>query len=256
MSRFFVEPQQICGQLIYMTDSEDIRHLSKVLRLSAGDFVDVSDTREYEYHCEILDIERDQVTLQIHDKQNFAKEPKLKVTLYQGIPKQGKMETIIQKTVELGVHRIVPVFTKRTVVTDSKGNFDKKIQRWQKVSAEAVKQCKRGIIPQVEAAISFQEMTQQAAAQHDLVLFLFEDEQDTTVKQVLKSQREQAECQGKNVGSVALIVGPEGGFSQEEAEQIIASGAFCATLGKTILRTETAGMAALAMVMYELELAG
>ncbi|MBO4990619.1 MAG: 16S rRNA (uracil(1498)-N(3))-methyltransferase [Firmicutes bacterium] len=254
MSRFFVEPQQICGERIYMTDGEDIKHLSRVLRLTEGDFVDVSDTKEYEYRCEIEEIARDQVILRIHDKQSFAKEPKLQVTLYQGIPKQGKMETIIQKTVELGVYRIVPVFTKRTVVTDSRGNFGKKVQRWQKISAEAVKQCKRGIIPEVAEAITFEEMVREAAAEHDLVLFLFEDEQETTIKQVLRQRQAAAIASGVPLRSVALLIGPEGGFSAEEAETIVASGACCATLGKTILRTETAGMAALAMTMYELEL--
>ena len=254
MSRFFVEPDQISGEMIYMTDSDDIKHLSKVLRLGEGDFIDVSDTKEYEYHCEILEVSRDEVKLQIHDKQNFAKEPKLRVTLYQGVPKQGKMETIIQKNVELGINKIVPVFTKRCVVTDSRGNFGKKIDRWQKVSAEAVKQCKRGIIPEITDAINFKEMVAQSVEEHDLVLFLFEDEQETTVKQVLRQKQAERTSAGGSIESVALLIGPEGGFAAEEAEAIIEAGACCATLGKTILRTETAGMAALAMVMYELEL--
>ena len=254
MSRFFVEPEQISGEMIYMTDSDDIKHLSKVLRLAEGDFIDVSDTKDYEYHCEILEISRDQVKLQIHDKQNFAKEPKLKVTLYQGVPKQGKMETIIQKNVELGINKIVPVFTKRCVVTDSRGNFGKKVQRYQKISAEAVKQCKRGIIPEVTDAITFKEMVAQSVAEHDLVLFLFEDEQETTIKQVLREKQVEATAAGGSIERVALLIGPEGGFAVEEAEAIIEAGACCATLGKTILRTETAGMAALSMVMYELEL--
>ena len=243
MSRFFVEPEQISGEMIYMTDSDDIKHLSKVLRLAEGDFIDVSDTKEYEYHCEILEISRDEVKLQIHDKQNFAKEPK-----------QGKMETIIQKNVELGINKIVPVFTKRCVVTDSRGNFGKKVQRYQKISAEAVKQCKRGIIPEVTDAITFKEMVVQSVEEHDLVLFLFEDEQETTVKQVLREKQAEATAAGGSIETVALLIGPEGGFAVEEAEAIIEAGACCATLGKTILRTETAGMAALSMVMYELEL--
>lgn len=253
MSRFFVMPQQICGEWIYMTDKDDIRHLSRVLRLKEGNFVDVSDTREYEYRCQIEDVKSDLVTLRIHDKQGFAKEPRVCVSLYQGIPKQGKMEGIIQKTVELGIHRIVPVFTRRTVVSDSRGNFEKKKSRWQRVSAEAVKQCRRGIIPRVENAITFEEMVKQSKEEHDLVLFLFEDEKETTIKQVLRQKKKECES-SQSLNSIALIIGPEGGFSEEEAQRIIDSGACCATLGKTILRTETAGMAALAMVMYELEL--
>lgn len=253
MSRFFVDKSGVVGDEIHITNSDDIKHISKVLRLKAGDCIDVSDSAEYEYHVELTSIDKDLVVGSIQDKQSFSKEPELKVSLYQGIPKQGKMETIIQKTVELGISRIIPVFTARTVVTD-KGNFGKKLDRWQKVSDEAVKQCKRGLIPQIEEPLSFSQMVERAGAEHDLVLFLYENEGKTTIKQVLRSELRQREQQGGAIRTVALIIGPEGGFSDEEAACIQDSGACCATLGKTILRTETAGMAALSMVMYELEL--
>ncbi len=254
MSRFFVGPQQVCGDLIYMTDREDIKHLSRVLRLGAGDSLDISDAQAFEYRCEIQAVEKERVLLRICERQSFAREPQLLLRLYQGIPKQAKMETIVQKCVELGVHCIVPVFTKYTVVTDSRGNFSAKVRRWQKISEEAAKQCRRGRIPAVKEAISFKEMAAQAKEDCDVVLFLYEGERQTSIKQALLRRREEAQRQGRGIRSVAVIVGPEGGFSEEEAQVMISAGADCVTLGKTILRTETAGMAAAAMIMYELEL--
>ena len=280
MARFFVTKDAVKENRIEITKPDDIHHISKVLRLEEGGFIDVSDSEEYEYRVELVEISREMIVGLIQDKQSFSKEPGIVVSLYQGIPKQAKMESVIQKTVELGVHRIVPVFTARTVVTDSKGNFAKKIERWQKISAEAVKQCKRGIVPQVEPAVDFKQMMNTVFLHHDLVLFLYENEQATTIKQALRefaaewtlnqalsgmgeaglaaaspsaASLMEADPIARNP-SIALLVGPEGGFSDEEAEALKASSAKCATLGRTILRTETAGMAALAMVMYELEL--
>ena len=167
------------------------------------------------------------------------------MTLFQGIPKAGKMEGIIQKSVELGVHAIVPVFMERTVVVD-KGNFGKKQDRWQKISDEAVKQCKRGIIPEVGSAVKFSGMLD-ALPNYDLILFPYENEENRTIKDCLR----QITCLPE---TVAIIIGPEGGFSDKEARMLDEAGAERVSLGKTILRTETAGPAALAMTMYELEL--
>lgn len=255
MRRFFVDASAVLEGELVITSPEDIRHMSKVLRLVPGDFLDVSDSSAYEYRVEILEMDQDQVVCRIHDKQSFSKEPKTQVTLYQGIPKQAKMETIIQKCVELGIFRIVPVFTDRTVVVE-KDNFGKKLDRWQKVSAEAVKQCRRGLIPEVSPAIRFSKMAEEInqEGRYDLTLFLYENEEQTTIKQAL-SKLVRAEYQDEDPWRIAFLVGSEGGFSDEEAERLKASHHIqCATLGKTILRTETAGPAALAMVMYELEL--
>lgn len=248
MSKFFVEPSCIEGKYIYLKDKSDIHHMKKVLRLSAGDEVDVSDGAEWEYRAEIKTIYEDEVALVILDKQKFAREPRLHVTLYQGIPKAGKMEGIIQKSVELGVFSIVPVFMERTVVVD-KGNFGKKLERWQKISDEAVKQCKRGIVPQIDEAIKFSGAIEQLN-QYDLILFPYENEEERTIKDCLRRISE-SEDKPK---TVAIIIGPEGGFSPKEAALLDTVGAERVSLGKTILRTETAGPAALAMTMYELEL--
>lgn len=224
--------------------------MRKVLRLKEGDEVDISDSVEWEYRARLLSLGQEAAQLKILDKQAFAAEPSVEVTLFQGIPKQGKMETIVQKCVELGIHEIVPVFMDRTVVVD-KGNFGRKTDRWNKVSAEAVKQCKRGIIPRVTDPIRMKALLASGRSdlfsEFDLVLFPYENERGRTIKDVLTG------CK-VSPHRIAVFIGPEGGFSDEEAKAIVAGGGESVSLGKTVLRTETAGMAALAMIMYELEL--
>ena len=248
MSRFFVKPQDIEDKYIYLTDKQDLHHMKKVLRMSVGDEMDVSDGAAWEYHVEIESLDDKEAVLLILDKQKFAREPELLVTLYQGIPKASKMEEIIQRCVELGVNSIVPVFMERTVVVD-KGNFGKKLDRWQKISDEAVKQCKRGIIPDVQDTVKFKEALSMLN-EHDLILFPYENEDNRTIKDCLR----EVVASGNKPKTVAIIIGPEGGFADKEAVMLDEIGAERVSLGKTILRTETAGPAALAMTMYELEL--
>lgn len=263
MSRFFVSPENIGNNLIIMNNADDLHHMMKVLRLKEGNEVDISDGETWEYRTRIDSLSRDEAVLTILDKQAFASEPSVEVTLFQGIPKQGKMETIVQKCVELGVHRIVPVFMDRTVVVD-RGNFGKKVDRWNKVSAEAVKQCRRGIVPEVTAPIRMSDLVKTLAGEpgtdaltfdeFDMVLLPYENEQGTTIKDVLRGASSVADEGARPIQHIAVIIGPEGGFSDEEALAVIAAGGISVSLGRTILRTETAGMAALAMIMYELEL--
>ena len=243
--KLFTDSAHVGDRYITITDKGDIRHLTKVLRLGKGDTVEVSDSACWEYTAEIEEITESEVLLRIVDKQAFAREPALLVTLFQGIPKAGKMENIIQKCVELGVYAIVPVFLERTVVVD-KGNFRKKLDRWQKISDEAVKQCRRGLVPQIETPLAKDGLLRRLQ-EYDLVLLPYENEQSRTLKDCLRELTERPR-------TVAVIIGPEGGFSAREAEAFIRAGAVSVSLGKTVLRTETAGMAALAMLMYELEL--
>lgn len=284
MSRFFVAPEDVGAEYIVIDNKEDLHHMNKVLRLKAGVEIDISDGDMWEYHGRISSLDSEHCRVEILDKQKFSAEPQTRITLYQGIPKQGKMELIVQKAVELGACSIVPVFMDRTVVTD-KGNFTKKIQRWQKVSSEAVKQCRRGIIPQVEEAIKLPEVIERFA-EYDLVLFPYENEDGITIKDVIRSLAKGSDYEGGtvagetaeqasaapgeiteqtgataddsakscNLDNIAIIIGPEGGFSDNEAEQIVDAGGRSVSLGKTTLRTETAGLAAIAMTMYELEL--
>ena len=248
MSRFFVKPEAVEDRYIYLTDKQDLHHMKKVLRMSEGDEMDISDGSAWEYHVEIESLDAKEAVLLILDKQKFAREPELLVTLYQGIPKASKMEEIIQRCVELGVNSIVPVFMERTVVVD-KGNFGKKLDRWQKISDEAVKQCKRGIIPDVQDTVKFKEALP-ILQEHDLILFPYENEDNRTIKDCLR----EVVASGDKPKTVAIIIGPEGGFADKEAVALDEIGANRVSLGKTILRTETAGPAALAMTMYELEL--
>ena len=248
MSKFFVDPSAISGSHIYIEDKNDLHHLTKVLRGKVGMKIDISDGDEWEYETELEELTADCATLKILDKQKFASEPEVRVTLFQGVPKASKMETVIQKTVEIGVDSIVPVFMDRTVVVE-KGNFGKKLDRWQKIADEAVKQCKRGMIPQVRENCTFKEMMGQLA-DYDLVICPYENEDGYSMKDCLRRLAEAGETPKK----VAIIIGPEGGFADKEIDALKDFGAEIITLGKTILRTETAGLVALTMVMYELEL--
>lgn len=250
MRKFFVDQSAVYGASIYINDPGDCRHLQKVLRAKPGDKIRICDGSDWEYETQIVQMEPSRVELKILDKQKIASEPEVRVTLYQGIPKASKMETVIQKNVELGIDTIVPVFMKRTVVVE-KANIEKKLSRWQKISDEAAKQCKRGMIPQVQAPQSFTQMTKELS-KYDLILCPYENEQNTTMKDCLRNM-----CNAnKKPGNIAVIIGPEGGFAEEEIHELVAKevGAECVSLGKTILRTETAGVVALAMILYELEL--
>ena len=262
MSKFFVDPSAVSGAHIYMENKDDLHHLRKVLRARPGMELDISDGDCWEYKTCLEELTEDCATLKILDKQKFATEPATRVTLYQGVPKASKMETVIQKTVEMGVDTIVPVFMERTVVVE-KGNFGKKLERWQKIAAEAVKQCKRGIIPRVTESYDVDKMLAELP-NYDLIICPYENEDGLTIKDFLRAApepaarvrtgREGTRQPGPQALRVALIIGPEGGFSEGEIEKLKAAGAATVTLGKTILRTETAGLAALAMIMYELEL--
>lgn len=249
MSRFFVPAENVEESSIYIDDREDLHHMMKVLRLSEGDRIEISDSVQWEYQAEITYLDKDGAEARILDKQKFTTEPDVKVTLFQGIPKQGKMELIVQKNVELGISRIVPVFMKRTVVAD-KGNFGKKTERWQKVADESVKQCRRGVIPEVSGAVKFGGMISELE-RFDLILFPYENEDGVTMKDVL---RKFVSSGGRKDAEIAVIIGPEGGFSDDEAVEIVSAGGKSLSLGKTTLRTETAGMAAVSMIMYEMEL--
>ena len=282
MSKFFVDPSAVSGAHIYMENKDDLHHLRKVLRARPGMELDISDGDCWEYKTVLEELTEDCATLKILDKQKFATEPSTRVTLYQGVPKASKMETVIQKTVEMGVGTIVPVFMERTVVVE-KGNFGKKLDRWNKIAAEAVKQCKRGIIPRVTESYDFDRMLDELP-NYDLIICPYENEDGLTIKDFLREAPAPAPADAGSAGRagepgrpaaasahseqesagpaepgpqarrVALVIGPEGGFSDGEIARLKAAGAATVTLGKTILRTETAGMAALAMIMYELEL--
>ncbi len=248
MHKFFVDVENIAEEYIYVEERETLKHMAKVLRLRVGEIVEVSDGIKFEYRGEIEEISSSLCRIKIVDKQCFAKELNCQITLFQGVPKQGKMEIIVQKTTELGITEIVPVFMDRTVVNDN-GKMTKKIERWQKVCEEAAKQSKRGVIPKVSGNIEFSKMVEQLE-QFDVILFPYEDEEKTTIKKYLKNLNKE----NKKVKNIAVVIGPEGGFSEKESRCLIEKNIQPVSLGKTTLRTETAGMVAISMIIYELEM--
>ena len=184
MSRFFVDPASIGEKYIYIDDKNDVKHILSVLRMKKGDTLTISDKSEWEYECEISGIEDGQICLLITDKQRFAAEPDLRVTLFQGVPKGSKMDDIVRKTTEMGIARIVPVFMDRTVVKDN-GTYHKKIARMQQIAGEASKQCGRGVIPEISDKLSFAEMIS-LLDNYDVVVFPYENEKGTTIKDALR----------------------------------------------------------------------
>ena len=243
MRRFFTEPENIQGNIANIT--EDAMHITKVLRMQEGDIITLFDGTGYEYTAKLISIDKDVCTAEIISKSLSDLEPDTKVTIYQGIPKSGKMEGIIQKSVELGVYAIVPVEMDRCVakLDGGKKQLDK-IKRWNKIAVEAAKQCGRGILPEVKEPVSFKTAIDQMKL-GGLPLMPYEvlaSSDDSSIKNVLSKSIE---------NNISVIIGPEGGFSDSEAEYAKINGINLVGLGKRILRTETVSSAVLAIIMYE-----
>ena len=245
MHHFFVEPSDVGDSLISIK-GQDVNHIRNVLRMKIGEEILISDGTGKDYVCEVAELSDDIVTAKITDFLAEGRELKTELYLFQGLPKSDKMELIIQKAVELGVKAIIPVSTSRSIVKLDGKKEESKIKRWQAISESAAKQSKRGIIPEVKSIMSFKEAINYVN-DFDVKIIPYENANNMAeTKQIVSSIKEKMK--------VAIIIGPEGGFSDEEALAVIAAGGVSVSLGRTILRTETAGMAALAMIMYELEL--
>lgn len=243
MPKFFVTQDKITENQIII-DTEDVAHISRVLRLGIGDHVTVCDSHGTDYEAEIAEMEQKQIVCSITEKRASESEPNIKVTLFQGLPKASKMEYIIQKTTELGISEIVPVKLSRCVVKiDNKKDERKKLDRWQKISEAAAKQSGRGIVPQISEIMTLDEVIKRSK-EFDLFFVPYECEEQKTLKEVLLSR--------SDIKTVGFIIGPEGGFDPAETEKLRENGIDTITLGKRILRTETAGEAVLAMTMYEI----
>ena len=245
MQRFFVEPHQIDGERheIHITAS-DVNHIVNVLRMKKGEELWISD-KEKEYHCVIENAGEDEVLLHILYVQEPDYELKNRIYLFQGLPKADKMELIIQKAVELGVYQVIPVAMKRCVVKLDDKKAASKITRWQGIAEAAAKQSKRGIIPQITKVMTFaQALEYSSTAQVRLVPYELAEGMDRTREIIEQIQPGQ---------DVAVFIGPEGGFDEDEIGKAIEAGMQPITLGKRILRTETAGMTVLSILMYHLE---
>ncbi len=244
MRRFFTEPENIQGNTAKII--EDAGHITKVLRMEVGDRFLLFDGTGYEYTAALTVLNSQECQAEILEKNFSEQEPKIQITIFQGIPKSGKMESIIQKSVELGVVSIVPTATDRCVVKLDHGKKEaEKQKRWNKISLEAAKQCGRGLVPQVSSSISFQEALLELQKM-DLALMPYEvlgHAGDCSLKTILQSS---------NFQTIGVLIGPEGGFSDNEAELAKSAGITQVGLGKRILRTETVAAAVSSIIMYEL----
>lgn len=245
MHHFFVEPSQIQGNHIFI-DGPDVNHIRNVLRMNPGEEVNVTDgSGEKVYRCAIASIGEDKVELNIMWAQEKGMELPSKIYLFQGLPKSDKMELIIQKAVELGVYEIIPMATARAVVKLDQKKAAAKVKRWQAISESAAKQSKRLLIPEVKEPVKFSEALK-LASDLDVRLIPYElaEGMDGT-RRIIQSV--------KPGQSVVVFIGPEGGFEEAEVELAKEAGFQAITLGRRILRTETAGMTVLSILMYQLE---
>lgn len=241
MHRFFTAPENIDGDTL-MLEGEDVRHITKVLRIGKEETVEVCDGQGTDYLARIETGDKTHLKAKILDTYPSRGESFPRITLFQGIPKGSKMETIIQKCVETGVFSVIPFSSGRTVVQLKDNNKEKKTVRWQRIAYEAAKQSKRGMIPSVTPAIDFNTMLA-VLDQYDLVLVAYENESGTSLKQYLQKTETVPQ-------HVAIIIGPEGGFEEEEIRVIIEAGGQAVSLGERILRTETAGVVMLAQINF------
>lgn len=239
MPRFFIDekPQ---GENITIT-GEDAHHITKVLRMKINEQLVICDSKGNDYNCQIESLQKDCVCCKIIETTQSVGEAKTDVTLYMALPKGDKMDFIIQKAVELGAKKIVPYIAKRSVSRPDEKSMHKKCDRWRKIAKEAAMQSGRGIIPEVCDVLTFKDAVKQAS-ECQFALFLYENEQETSIKNVLSQ---------KEISSVALMIGPEGGFDESEVKLAVNANMKSVSLGKRILRCETAPIVSLSIVMYE-----
>ena len=244
MHRFFAEPGNIGEKEIVITGA-DVNHIRNVLRMRTDEEVLIADGQGAEYRCKLIELSENEVRAQILWKLDGNAELSSEVTLFQGLPKSDKMDLIVQKCVELGVDRIVPVSTKRAVVKLDAKKEQTRLKRWNTISESAAKQSGRGVIPEVSGVMSFGKALEEAK-KLDVLLIPYE-----RAEHMAETRRVMGSIQpGQSVG---IFIGPEGGFEESEVEEAVAAGAKAITLGKRILRTETAGLAVMAMLSYLLE---
>lgn len=241
MPRIFIDPRAIAGDRVHLGGG-DANYLTRVLRLGPGDTIELLDGTGEGLRCEIEEAHKEGVTARVVERFSVP-EPPVPITLYQALPKADKLELIIQKGTELGVSRIVPVPATRSVVQLKGDRAESKVARWQKIAQEAAEQCERGKVPVVDVPKGLKELQLEDGT---LGLVLSERAAGLTLPQALPKQAPMA---------LAIFIGPEGGWTPEELATMRGLGAIEVSLGQRILRTETAGLAALAMVMAAYELA-
>lgn len=244
MNHFFVEESQVQGSEIII-EGTDVNHIKNVLRMKPGEEIMVSNGTDKHYICSILTISAEQVVTKIVDIDTNSTELPVKLYLFQGLPKADKMELIIQKSVELGVSEIIPVAMKRCVVKLDGKKEKSKLTRWQGIAESAAKQSKRMVIPNISSVMNFKEAVAYAKTlDYNIIPYEFANGMEKS-KQIVKEI-------GK-YKSVGIFIGPEGGFDEAEIAYAKENDMQIISLGKRILRTETAGLTALSIIMFELE---
>lgn len=244
MYQFFVTPDQVQDTKIRI-EGNDVNHIRNVLRMRCMDQVEISDGNNKKYLCQIIELSKDEVILEIIEELATDVELPSRIYLFQGLPKSDKMELIVQKAVELGVYEVIPVATKRAVVKLDEKKAQKKVERWNGIAEGGAKQSGRDRVPEVTRVMSFREALDYAK-QLDVVLIPYElAEGMEETRRIIESI-----CPGQTVG---VFIGPEGGFDKEEVLLAMEQKAQPITLGKRILRTETAGLTTLSILMYHLE---
>lgn len=238
MVRFFVTPEQLEQSFVVLT-GENAAH-GKVLRLKCGENVLICDGQGRECVCTVSDVSAGQIGLVVNSRQNSDTEPRVQVSVYMAFSKGDKLEHVIQKATELGAYEIVAFPSSRCVSRPDEKSLAKKLERWQKIAASAAEQSGRGRIPQVLALNSYKEALQRAGKADKAILF-YENERATTLQMAL---------QESGYESISLLTGPEGGLEEREVEQAKDAGIHICTLGRRILRCETAPLCALSAVMY------
>lgn len=246
MQKFFVEENQIKENKIYIQGT-DVKHIADVLRLEKKEKIQVCNKNTMEnYIAQIEEIKKEEIITTIVGKIELEVESNVEIHLYQGLPKADKMELIIQKTTELGIHTIIPVDMIRCVAKLEEKDQKKKIERWQKISLAAAKQSKRDVIPEIENKLKLKDVINRVK-EYDVFIVAYEEEENKTLKQALK------ELQHKDRYKIGILIGPEGGIDSKEIEFLKENSAIIVTLGKRILRTETAPIAMVSNILYELE---
>lgn len=240
MHRFFVDKSQICDDTIVIIDN-DVRHIKNVLRLKSEDIIEIV-CDGYVYEVSISHLDKSQIITRVTNKSEAKNEPKTNIRLFQGLAKGSKMETIFQKGTEIGIKEFYPVITKRTVVKiEDKKKEKNKNTRWNAITEDASKQAKRDEIPKVLDILTFNEMLELLKDEKN-ILVPYEDEDTISIKDSLQAME-------GNI--INIIIGPEGGFESEEIVRLKDMGANVVSLGRRILRTETAGLVTAAAALYE-----
>lgn len=244
MPRFFIEPHEVSeGDTLTLT-GEDARHISFSLRARVGEAYTLCDTCNYEYACVIRAIDADSVTFEVMEKRPGDTEPDVHVTLYQALVKGDKFDTVVQKAVELGAMKIVPVLSERCVSRPDEKSLEKKRERWQKIARSAAMQCARAYVPEIGEPLAFREMTEELK-DADCGFLCYEAEPHIPMKTLFAAK---SAC--KKAVDYRFFIGPEGGISESEAACASQAGIPLVSLGKRILRTETAPLCVISSIMF------